>query len=62
MESKAVCPYCSIPLIDQGDIPTFNIEEMVYVKQVINVMSCGKCKKVISVGWGKPTGKGVRTF
>ena len=50
-ESKAVCPYCGVALIDVGDIPTFNVEEMVYGKQEIDVISCGKCNKVISVGW-----------
>ena len=62
MESKAICPYCSIPLIDKGDLPTFNIETMQYGKQVIDVLSCGKCKKAISINWRRPVGKAVRTF
>ncbi len=62
MESKAVCPYCMVPLVDKGDIPTFNIEVMQYDKQVIDVLSCGKCSKVISINWRRPVGKVSRTF
>ena len=55
MHSIPLCPHCSTPLIDKGDIPTFNFEDIAYGDHTIWVLWCGNCGKVISAfGYSPP--------
>ena len=55
-ESKAHCPYCSAPLVQAGDIPKFEIEDIdTGLDQDENepgsfwAISCGNCKKLLGI-------------
>ena len=57
MESEAICPHCSAPLVDTGDIPTYIIEDFsTGLEEGRNnaptffwVVYCGKCKKLLGI-------------
>jgi hypothetical protein len=46
-----LCPHCSYPLINRGDLPTFRIDEVATGNRkipVVLMLVCGDCKKVIA--------------
>jgi hypothetical protein len=53
---RPLCPYCSAPMVDAGDIPTFETEEIATglsgkknVPLSFWVVSCGKCRKLLGI-------------
>jgi len=53
---RPLCPYCSAPMVDIGDIPTFETEEIATglpgkknVPASFWAVSCGKCRKLLGI-------------
>lgn len=56
MTSIAVCPYCLTPLVNAGDIPNYQVEELATglgdhrnEPTAFWAVSCGGCKKLLGV-------------
>ncbi len=48
MQDVPLCPHCSTPLVDAGDIATFSLLKIAHFEGSVWVMYCGNCKKAIS--------------
>ena len=56
-KSEVLCPYRSTPLVDVGDIPTFNVEDIATGLEAgrdnpptsLWAVSCGKCHKLLGI-------------
>lgn len=53
MALAPLCPHCSAPLVDAGDIPTFQTEEIGTGRSksptFIWAIWCGRCNKLLGI-------------